>query len=233
MKNNNIKIGIVIPWRESASRLPAFNKLINWYKKNMPNAEIFLSDRPGDAWSMSGSRNDGVNLAKNAGCDIIILSDADTFPQLDSVKKAIKAALVDNKIHIPYQETHFLYSKESERFLNHDKLYYYHALISFTECSGINIFTPLAWELIGGGDEKFNGWGYEDTAMNYAHNIIHGSYYISHVGKTIKTWHDLQSRDDVNAQNNKLLYNFYETKKTPEEILKLIKTKTIEELGIG
>lgn len=232
MKKNNIKVGIVIPWRETPSRLPAFNKLINWYNTNMPDAEIFLSDRAGSTWNMSGSRNDGVKKAEDASCDIIILNDADTFPQLAAIEEAIKGALIDNKIHIPYQQVHVLNETESLRFLNDDLLYYYEAGISLTECSGVNIFTPAAWESIGGGDEKFVGWGYEDSAMNYVHQIIHGTPYISHYGHTIKLSHEIQPREDPHAQRNKLLYYLYETKSTAEEVLSLVKEKNIESLDI-
>lgn len=232
MQSGFSKIGIVIPWRETPSRLSAFNKLINWYNTNIPEAQIFTPDRPGSSWSMSGSRNDGILAATSAGCDVIVLNDADTFPQLNVLQEAMKEAFIDNKVHIPYQQTHILYQGETEAFLNDNLPDYYHTLVSVAECSGVNVFTPAAWNSIGGGDEKFIGWGYEDLAMNYVHKIVHGTAYISHFGYTIKLSHEDQSREDDNAKRNKSLYELYKTKTTAEEVLDIVKTKTLQELGI-
>jgi predicted glycosyltransferase involved in capsule biosynthesis len=231
MKNSKISVGVVIPWRETEDRLLAFNKLVNWYKNNLPDYKLFFSDRTGPTWSMTGSRNDGVFDAKQAGCDVIVLNDADTFPQLEVLKETVQLAFLDNKIHVPYKEVRVLNEKESQRFLNDSLLYSYIAEISLTDCSGINVFTPEAWESVGGADEKFIGWGYEDDAMQHAHKVVHKTSYVSHAGHIFRLSHDRQPANDVNSNNNKKLYDLYQSKNTPNEILNLVKTKTIYELG--
>ena len=223
INRTNTKIGIVIPWREQPSRLPAFEALTKWYTENLPDAQIFLADRPGPVWSMSGSRNDGIAAAEAAGCEVIVLSDADTFPQLGPLVETIEAAKLDNKIHLPYTEYRMLKDKGTEDFFNGVPLTDCYAKTYSTACSGINVFTPQGWKSIGGGDEKFKGWGYEDTAMQYVHKLVHGTPYVSHRGIAFSLSHKIQSREDENYHNNKALYEIYETKTNAADALELVK----------
>lgn len=219
----NTKIGIVIPWREQPTRLPAFQALNKWYADNLPEAQIFFADRPGPVWNMSGSRNDGVAAAEAAGCEVIVLSDADTFPQLEPLLEAVEGAKKDNKIHLPYTNYRMLKEKGTRDFFNGVPLIDCYARTYSDACSGINVFTPEAWRSIGGGDEKFKGWGYEDTAMQYVHKLVHKTPYISHKGLAFSLSHAKQSREDQNYFNNKFLYELYERKTTVQEVLDLVK----------
>lgn len=223
VKRTDTKIGVVIPWREQPSRIPAFQALTKWYAENLPDAQIFFGDRPGPVWNMSGSRNDGIAAAEAAGCEVIILSDADTFPQLEPLLEAVEAAKKDNKIHLPYTDYRMLKDKGTNDFFRGVPLVDCYALTYPTACSGINVFTPQAWKSIGGGDEKFKGWGYEDTAMQYVHKLVHKTPYIAHRGIAFSLGHKIQSREDQNYLNNKFLYELYETKKTAAEVLELVK----------
>ena len=226
---NELNIGIVIPWREKPSRVPAFNALLKWYSENLPNAKIFLSDRKTEVWSMSGSRNDGVYSARKAGCDVIVLNDADTFPRIDPLLESIEAASKDDKIHLPYTEYRFLNEDNTKKFFDGVPLEQFDIrLINTEECSGVNVFSPNAWDLIGGGDEKFQGWGYEDNAMHYVHKVVHGVPYVKHKGIVYALYHETQlgtGVPDQNTLNNRALYELYKTKKSKEEVLELVKDK--------
>jgi hypothetical protein len=225
-----LKIGVVIPWREQPTRLPIFNAVLDWYSKNLPDAEIFLSDRKSDVWSMSGSRNDGVSIAKELGCDVIVLNDADTFPQIGPLLETIQAAASDDKIHLPYTQYRFLNENYTREFFDKGTPLESFKIdaINLAECSGVNVFSPKAWDAIGGGDEKFQGWGFEDNAMYYVHQVVHGIPYIKHNGLVFALYHKTQPGvgvPDQNVLNNKALYELYKTKKNKEEVLDLVKSK--------
>jgi|GEM_PF-398438 len=225
IKRTTTKVGIVIPWREQPSRLPAFEALMAWYRENLPDAEIFLANRAGDDWQPSGSRNDGVAAAEAAGCEVIVISDADTFPQLYPLLESIEAAKIDNKIHIPYTEYRMLKDQGTSDFFNGTALIDCYAQTFATACSGVNVMTPKAWWMLGGMDEKFKGWGYEDTAMQYVHKLVHGGQYIAHKGIAFSLSHKIQSREDQNYHNNKRLYEIYQTRTTAVDVLDLVRSK--------
>lgn len=219
-----MKIGIVIPWREQPSRIPPFKAVVKWYEENLPEAKIYLPNHPGPVWLPSHTRNDGVRMAQEDGCDVIVMNDADTIPQIEPLRVAIDAAHKDNKIHIPYTDYRMLGSNGTKQFLTNgvDLERCFHR--SYREaCSGTNVFTPETWWSLGGNDEKFKQWGYEDTAILYVHQVVTGSDFIRHKGVTFSLGHDLQPRG-ATLQKNKSLYEHYLTIKDPLELVEFVKS---------
>jgi hypothetical protein len=185
---------------------------------------------------MSGSRNDGVNLAKKDGCNVIVLNDADTFPQIGPLLESIQAAANDNKVHLPYNQYRFLYEDDTKKFLSGIPLEECDShILDEDACSGVNVFSLSAWDSIGGGDEKFKGWGREDNAMNYVHTIVHGTPYVRHKGVAFSLYHQIQpgakDPNHENLLNNTALFELYKTKKSKEDVLNLVKSKdSLEDL---
>lgn len=224
-----MKIGIVIPWREQPTRVPAFNAVIAWYVKNLPEAKIILADHKSDVWLPSHTRNDGVRMAEAEGCDLIIMNDADTIPEYSSLMKTIEAAYEDDLIHIPYTSYRTLVGKGTSQHLVNviplDKCIFQ----AYDQaCSGVNVFTPKAWWKIGGMDEKFQQWGYEDTAMQYAHKIINGTEYVRHPGTVYAFTHDIQNKTGHVFNNNKKLYDRYQSISNKDELLELISASHLQ-----
>lgn len=223
-----MKIGVVIPWRSQPTRIPPFNAVTEWYKKNLPEAKIYLSDREGTDWNASGSRNDGVWLAEREGCDVLIISDADTIPQIGPLKKAIAAAYKDDLMHLPYNEYRILGEMGTRQYLNGQMLERCSHKKYATACSGTNVITPKGWWKIGGADEKFMGWGYEDTALQVAHEVINGKNFISHEGVVFALGHAPQARD-LKYSSNKELFEYYLDITDPSEMLKLVRSPEISQ----
>jgi hypothetical protein len=221
-----MKIGVVIPWREQPSRIPAFEAVVKWYKENLPEATIYYADRKGPVWSMSGSRNDGIREAEADGCHIVIVNDADTIPQLQALRAAIRGAASDDLIHNPYTEYRALTEESTYQYLE--------GLRNISQCqgqfvrgacSGVNVFKPSTWWSIGGNDEKFSGWGYEDTAMKRAHSIIKKEPYICHEGMVYSLSHKEQPREGKHFETNKRIYELYQRTSNAEAMLKLVASK--------
>jgi glycosyltransferase involved in cell wall biosynthesis len=222
-----MKIGVVIPWRETPTRLPAFEVTRDWYKNNLPEATIYYADRESPVWLMSATRNDGVKKAEADGCDVIVMSDADTFPQIGPLREAILAAYEDELLHLPYTDYRMLGTLGTNSFFAGtpiDKCSYK----SYPKaCSGVNVFKPSTWWAIGGNDEKFKQWGYEDTAMRLAHEVILGQSYIRHNGVAYNLGHDPQPRVGTNFDNNRILFGEYEKTKDAVAMLALVKRETL------
>lgn len=224
-----LKIGLVIPWRETPSRVRPLQAVLDWYQTNLPDIEIIYADKPGEHWSAAGSRNLGVRKAQEAHCDIVILNDADTLPELNSLLEAIDAAQSDGMVHNPYRLCKYFDLEMSNHFYDgKDIKLLKHTL--YTEANGgIYVCTPEAWWSVGGMDEKFIQWGGEDSAFELAHTIIKGTKLIKHDGYIYCLGHETQIHDpgfNFNHLRNIELYWLYYSAKTPERMLALVKQET-------
>ena len=226
------KIGLVIPWRPTPTRLKAFFAVRKWYKTNLPDIEIFYSDRPGDKWNAAASRNDGVKRAQEAHCDVIILNDADTLPEIEPLLEAIEQCKTDGLVHSPYNKCKYIDIEMSELYYaGNDIKLLKHTLFS-PATGGIWVCTPEAWWSVYGMDEKFQQWGPEDAAFDISHRIIKGVPLVPHEGYIYCLGHVPQIHDEgFNASHkfNMELYNLYLTAKTAERIKWIVNTKNIYE----
>ena len=227
-----MKLGLIIPCREQPSRIKPLEYVLSWYKTNLPDIEIIYADKPGEFWSASGSRNLWVKKAQEAQCDIIIINDADTIPEINALLEAIEACKQDNMIHNPYRLCKYFDEEMTEKILNgSDIKLLKHTL--YTEANGgIYVCTPEAWWSVGGMDEKFIQWGGEDSAFELAHTIIKGNKIIKHDGYIYCLAHNQQIHDpgfNFNHLRNIELYWLYYSASTPERMLSLVKQKTKDE----
>jgi hypothetical protein len=59
---------------------------------------------------------------------------------------------------------------------------------------------------LGGGDERFEGWGWEDTAMYLALETVYGVSTFDPDGTIRCLWHPPAMRDSYNRSTNKDLF---------------------------
>ena len=224
-----MKIVVVIPWRETPSRLEPLRALLDWYKTNLPDIEILYADEPGDVWLPSHSRNLGVRKAQEADCDIVILNDADTLPELSSLLEAARLAYSDGMVHNPYTLCKtFTYEDSQPYYAGQKQLHELRGMDHTTANGGIYVCRPEAWWKVGGMDEKFMQWGYEDSAFDIAHSIINGTGIVKNPGTIYSLGHSLQIHDkgyNQNAMNNRDIFMRYLLANTPEKMLALVKAK--------
>lgn len=75
------------------------------------------------------------------------------------------------------------------------------------QCTGVIAVTREAWKAIGGADERFVGWGYEDTAYRLSLTKIYGNPWRQPTTTLIGLYHPPQPRQ---GSNNKALFEEYE-----------------------
>jgi hypothetical protein len=223
----NMKIVTVIPWKETPSRKEPFQALIDWYQTNLPDIEIILVNASDEVWLPSATRNLGVRKAQEAGCDVVIINDADTIPELHSLLEAAKLAYSDGMVHNPYRLCKTFTYEESKPYYDGVKqLHELRGTEHVTANGGIYVCTPEAWWKIGGMDEKFKQWGYEDSAFEIAHGIINGCAIVKNNGTIYSLGHELQIHDagyNDSNMNNRDTFMRYLLINNPEDMLKLVK----------
>lgn len=221
------KIYVIIPWREQPSRIKPFKEVMKWFQDNLPYAVITTVDSPYEFWSMSAVRNIGVRFAEEHGADIVIINDADTIPELPILLEAVEAAMSDDFIHNPYDMAKFYGEEATRKYfdgISLDKL----PFMPMYPNGGAYVFKPSSWWLLGGNDEKFKKWGYEDNAFNYVHEIIHGKEIVKHKGSITLFNHEVQDHPatpSLQLKVNMYLYSKYLTIKDPEELLKFVESE--------
>jgi hypothetical protein len=222
-----MKIGIIIPWREQPSRIKPFELVVAWYKKHYPEANMYFPDYPSDKWLPSHTRNLGVRMAEEDDCDLIIMNDADTIPMFHSLQKTVEEAYEDNYIHNPYFAYIQLSERSSKEYLNNlgTDLGDWDGLHIVNSNAGTWVFRPETWWSIGGMDEKFTEWGYEDSALEHAHEVIKGIKFKKHIGKVYALQHDLQPNIVRSAEINEKIYRQYLDIFDKDQMLRFVKLK--------
>lgn len=214
------KVTVVIPWRAVPSRVPAFEKLIKFYKKKFPEFEVIPSDSIGEKYNISQSRNLGAKRAIDNGADIIIFNDADTFASPESINLAIKNSLENNEITAAFNRLHQHYNaKETNLFfrqfdykLNIGEIVPPPTLPAdgtmptrWHPCSGViavpkNIFLEL-----GGFEESIEDWGPEDVLFHKNYFLKYGKLFHYVEGNSHSTYNDPSYRV-IKPEHSKYLY---------------------------
>ena len=228
-----MKIGVVIPYRPTPTRVKLYEAVLTWYQRNLPDAKIYTCDAPGEYWQPSASRNIGVAAATKDNCDVIIMNDADTIPEIMPLHGAVLACQATGMIHNPYNICIDVGGRGTRQYIDENRNIRECMIKSWSTlaCFGVIVFTPKTWYDLGGMDEKFIQWGPEDRAMEHAHLIIKGKGFVHHDGYIWCLAHEEQTHDkgyNENILKNKELYRKYLSINNPETILKLVSAKPEE-----
>ena len=175
-----MKIALIIPWREQASRRYAQKLVLDWYEENLPDADLILADNGVEPFCLSGSRNMGVRRASRY--DVCVINDADTIPEITPLMESIEDCTQTHTVHLPYTEYRSLGIAGTQGYLRGTPLIDCDSLRVPGACSGVYVTTPETWWMHGGQDEEFRGWGFEDSAWFYAHTTLIGEAPTYHEG---------------------------------------------------
>ena len=208
---------IVIPWRPTSSRMKAFNELTGFYQSCFPNLEIIKSDSNSENFNLSASRNLGINQAFESGCKFVVVSDADVFTSHSAISESISNSLLNNTISNPYTVYFELNDLGTNRFFNKENDYLDHSSwvgdapsikngspSSLIPCSGVNVIPASVWYDIGGFDENFIGWGYEDNAYLIKYFRKYNRLYDFIDGVAVSVYHEKEWAD---GSDNKEYFN--------------------------
>ena len=218
----NINVGVIIPWREQPDRTYAFDILYKWYEDNLPMAKIFTVDDGKNPFCLAGCRNLGVRLAQEDGCNVVVINDADTIPEIDPLLVAINSAFHHPYVYLPYTEYHSLMSIGTIDYLNGKPLNECRHLVVPGACSGVYVTSPSTWWSHYGQDERFKGWGFEDAAWWSAHKVLLGKEPQRVDGNVYAFHHVSQEKRGENYTNNATLCAHYHKAEASIEQMKLL-----------
>ncbi len=180
-----------------------------------------------------GYHEDGpfnASAARNAAAaqgdwDVGVFVDADTIV-LDPgpVRKAVELANKSGHMIRPYTRYWMLDEAGTERFLQTGKRpASTRGLRSGQAHGGVNVVPRALFEKVGGYDERFRGWGYEDTSFELACKVIGGFREIQ--GEVYHLWHPIsadRSTSDPGFIANAELHRRYGQARRPSAMKALL-----------
>ena len=105
---------VVLPWRPQPSRLAAFDRVVDWYRSEFPDARILPIDSDDEVFNLAVLPQPRDGLDRRSGCTAVILPDADTFPEPEALRAAIAEAAESGLVHLPYTEYHWLGPRQAQ-----------------------------------------------------------------------------------------------------------------------
>jgi predicted glycosyltransferase involved in capsule biosynthesis len=207
--NTKKKVYIVVPWRETQSRIKAFDLIMNRYKSIVEESNIITADCGSKIFNLSASRNLGLKKAFEAGADVVVLSDADVFVSTDALIESINHSLENSVITNPYtffseltkESTDMFFSNEiscinDKNWIKPTPTITNGVVSKLNPVSGINVIPRTVWDQIGGFDENFVGWGYEDIAYLVSYIKHYGDIYHFKSGIALSIFHEKEWKSE-------------------------------------
>lgn len=186
---------LVIPWRDAGCefRRRHFEALVEFYSKTFT---ITIGDNEGQ-FNRSAARNAGVAAAKS---DIVTVIDADNLIHPKAILNAITLAKHTDVMVKPFEWFGYLDDVSTVWVYEHgfdivdgiEKTFQSPPQKNFN--GGAYTISKANWDLIGGFDTNFTGWGAEDDAFHImcertfgkarhvngmAYHLFHPSYRVT------------------------------------------------------
>lgn len=240
------KISLLIPFKsKSVERKRALKWLIEYWKHELPDAEIVIRSSKGRVFCKGEALN---NAARDATGKVLVVLDADTYLPghiIDRCADRILEELDNHLWYVPYRRLYRLTKDATKRILQSDprnplrlpsppdpidivngtKSHYGHRYGAM-----ITIFPREALDVLGCFDERFKGWGGEDVAILRALDTLYGKHKTTD-NDVLHLWHPVignsyKSRTwegQKNAhQNDRLANAYHKATRHPAEMRELV-----------
>ena len=162
---------------------------------------LYTGDSRGK-WARAAACNAAAAVAGD--WDIALVTDADTILEPTAVHRAIERVSRTKAAARPHDRRWMLSLAATKVLMRHgiEALKPEH-LRGSAPGGGALVIHREAWERVGGYDERFIGWGYEDSAMNISLAVTSG-WELSE-GQSYHLWHPIPNTTTSSARANRAL----------------------------
>lgn len=205
-------------------REASFIKVRDAYLKIIPWANVLVCDSKESTFSVSSARNEIFRQSKD---DVVVIADTDILPNNQALFNAIREAR-SGGVHIPFDLYRALTKEDTKRYylegIDPDQLSVEYE--SRETQAGIIVINRSCYELVGGFDEQFIGWGYEDNAFGCAVRTLIGPIK-RHKGTVNHLWHPTSFRPGSSqlVRNENLYKKYRSCEGNKESMLELIRSR--------
>lgn len=175
-------VSFLFPFADDHStRSILFNAVAYRYGQFYPDAELCIGTSAQEPFNRSEARNKAFEQSSG---DVLVINDADTFCTRASLDRAIElVASGEEDFVLPYEVYYNLNEAWTTAFIlggdytveppeDIPETCYEHRLL--TAESGVLVVSNDAWLQVGGYDERFTGYGWEDNAFVRTLGITRG-----------------------------------------------------------
>ena len=171
---------------------------------------LFTGDSRGH-WARAAACNAAAAAAGT--WEIALVADADTILERDAVSRTIERVSRTRAAARPHDHR-FMLSHAGSRLLIREGKVGEKFLWSDAPGGGALVIHRDAWDHVGGYDERFIGWGYEDSAMNISLATTAGWERLP--GIAYHLWHPMPNFRSTRAQRNGALLEELRVEKEQE-----------------
>jgi hypothetical protein len=177
------------PWRARA-----LDYVQTWYARHFPSVPLHLgAPAAGDPWSKGAAVADALTRAP-AGAQVLVLADADSFMLNPAdLADAVELVIAGKPWCVPHRSVYRLRDKETARLEDAPELkprlgWTCRPVYEGPPGGGITVLNREAFDLVGGVDPRFLGWGGEDVALGWALDTLIGPA-VRLEGRLVHLWH--------------------------------------------
>ena len=213
-------LSIIIPYKYvNPVRDKTFQYIHEYYQEKYPKSEICIGEDTTTTkqFNCSNAINNGV---KQSNGKYVFIVGADTFVPKEYVQKSVKQ-LKHSPFIIPFGYIYSLDPYISQRIVSHEDLSLneiekHGQKISIIpgdthytpKNSGVQVMEKTFFNQMNGYDERFVGWGFEDTYFCWRVIKEVGDYPLLREGKIYHLWHHRNNmKNNREYQRNKKLFH--------------------------
>jgi hypothetical protein len=189
-----VNVATLVPRRagiEERDRLWAFTR--PWWENDHPTWPIYEGQHTEGPFNRSAAINAAARAAGD--WDVAVIIDADIIANADAVRAGVEIAASTNMMVVSHDERIMLTQQGTNKILNgyrgNWRVKGIQERVYGDSVSCVVIVSRQLWDLVGGFDELFSGWGYEDTAFRIAAETLTGKPLIRLSSELFHLWHTL------------------------------------------
>lgn len=161
-----------------------------WWQANLPELPIFEGHHDEGLFNRSAAVNRAAQAAGD--WDVAVIIDSDVICDPEHVREAVElAGDFGDRLVLPFDRRHNLNPRGSQAIMAGEQGSW-RAFIGRTYhemCSSCVMIPRSLWDEVGGFDEQFEGWGFEDSAFSLACETFGGHTTHKIEGELWHFWH--------------------------------------------
>lgn len=207
-----MNVSVLVPFRDEKDT----NRLANWqwleqrWRAALPDAEIVVGTDEGMPFSKTVAVNDAYSRATG---DVFIIADADSWVPFPLIRKAINYSIHNGVLVVPWSTAHRLSRKDSDAIRASDPATPDPIITpaireraddyrpSPSTAAMVIVVTREGFELVGGMDPRFRGWGQEDVAFGLSCGTLLGQTKLM-LGEAWALFHVRSRKDGLRIWEN-------------------------------
>lgn len=188
---------VLCPRREGfPERERVWGHVKKWWADTLPDVELFEGYHNRGPFNRGAALNAAAANARRSGpFDAALLVDGDVLLDPRQIRAALAVAAVTHSPCLAYTDRHHLSKAGTEQvLLGNGGDWRRHIKTTYRDsCSSAYAVSSNLFDAVGGFDELFVGWGWEDVAFRCATEVISGVEMSQIAGPIWHLWHVVSS----------------------------------------